>query len=181
MSNIEYYNLLSLISLVMFIVLTIMAVIMWFKLDVMHYVAVLTGSEAKRSIDKIRKDAASGEVQLDRRRRNKAVVSWNTSEGLEDTPAAISHKLAAVSQAQPAAMNYDPEKTMVLGQPDAYATMVLSQIGQAGAQPQNAPYTAPAQSSSYEPAEPPVEVPVHRPAFDFIVEKEITNSADTQS
>ena len=181
MSSVEYYNLLSVISLVMFVILTVMAIVMWFKLDIMHYFAVLTGSEAKRSIDKIRKDAASGEVQLDRHRRNKAIVSWNTSEGLADTPAAISHKLAAVSQAQPAAMKYDPEKTMVLGQPDPYATMVLGQIGQAGSQPQSASYAAPAQSANNAPSEPPVEVPVHRPAFDFIVEKEITNSADTQS
>ena len=178
MNSIEYYNLLSVISLVMFIILTVMAIIMWFKLDVMHYFAVLTGSEAKRSIDKIRKDAASGEVQQDRRRKNKAVVSWNTSDSLDNSPASISHKLAAVANTGAQATGFDPDKTTVLGQPDPYATMVLNQLDKApvyskpvAAAPIVKPQEAPAAAKTPEPA----------PAFDFVVEKEIKNSADTQS
>ncbi|MCR5156343.1 MAG: hypothetical protein K6C96_06650 [Butyrivibrio sp.] len=168
MNNIEYYNLLSVISLVMFIILTAMAVIMWFKLDIRHYLAVLTGSEAKRSIDKIRKDAASGEIQADRRRRNKAVVSWNTSENLDGTAADISRKLASSSQS---AQSYDPDKTTVLGQPDPYATMVLSRLDQ----PQQNVVAEPILKPEAE--QTPAPSPAPSPTPGFVVEKDITNTA----
>ena len=125
MNNIEYYNLLSVVSLAMFVVLTVMAIIMWFKLDIRHYIAVLTGSEARRNIDRIKKDAASGEVQTDRRRKNKAVVSWNASEETAGAKVDYSRNVPASSAKD---MAYDPDKTVVLGQPDPYATMVLSEI-----------------------------------------------------
>ena len=155
MNNIEYYNMLSIISLVMFIILTAMAVIMWFKLDIRHYLAVLSGSEAKRSIDKIRKDAASGEVQVDRRRRNKAVVSWNTSESLDGTAASVSRKLSSVPN-----QSYDPDKTMVLGQADPYATMVLSQLNQPQYQQ---PYQNPYQQQYQQPYQNPYQQQYQQP------------------
>lgn len=113
MSEVSYYNTFALVSLIVFILLVILDIFIWIKLDVRHYLAVLSGSEAKKSIDKIRKDAESGAVQADRRRRdNKAAISWGTSEGLE--------KRDTGSDAT------------VLLQPDAdpYATMVLDTINQ---------------------------------------------------
>ena len=84
MSEVSYYNTFALVSLIVFILLVILDIFIWIKLDVRHYLAVLSGSEAKKSIDKIRQDAESGAVQADRRRRdNKAAISWGTSEGLE--------------------------------------------------------------------------------------------------
>ncbi|MCR5669768.1 MAG: hypothetical protein K6G10_02080 [Butyrivibrio sp.] len=115
MDSIGNYNILALVSLVISLLLLTMAVVMWFKLDIRHYLAVLTGSEAKRSIDKIKKDAESGAVQADRsRRRNKAVISWNTSEGLMEKRG-------------------DANATVVLGTAGSatdYATVVLGQINE---------------------------------------------------
>ena len=105
MTEVSYYNTFALISLIVFVLLVILDVIIWIKLDIRHYFAVLSGSEARKTIDKIKQDAESGAVQADRRRRGgNAAISWNTSEGLEEkTPFR-----------QPLSM--DPDKTVLLGQ-----------------------------------------------------------------
>ena len=111
MSEVSYYNTFALVSLIVFILLVILDIIIWVKLDVRHYLAVLSGSEAKKSIDKIRQDAESGAVQADRRRRdNRAAISWGTSEGLDSR-------------------DTGSEATVPL-QADPYATMVLDTINQ---------------------------------------------------
>ena len=76
MTEVSYYNTFALVSLIVFILLVVLDIVIWFKLDIRHYLAVLTGSEAKKTIDRIKQDAESGAVQADRRRRNgKAVIS----------------------------------------------------------------------------------------------------------
>lgn len=113
MNEVSYYNTFALVSLIVFILLVILDIFIWIKLDIKHYLAVLSGSEARKSIDKIRQDAESGAVQADRRRRdNKAAISWGTSEGLDGKDAGS-------------------EETVLL-QPDSdpYATMVLDTINQ---------------------------------------------------
>ena len=48
MSEVSYYNTFALVSLIVFVLLVILDVIIWIKLDVRHYIAVLSGSEAKK-------------------------------------------------------------------------------------------------------------------------------------
>ena len=60
-----------------------LAIFMWIKLDIRHYIFVLTGTEAKRSIESIRQRAADGSVNTDMgSRRNRAKITWNTSDDL---------------------------------------------------------------------------------------------------
>lgn len=162
MNEISYYNTFALVSLIAFILLTIMAVFIWVKLDVKHYFAVLTGSEARKTIDKIKQDAESGEVQTDRRRRgNRAVISWNTSEGLANGGSDATMPL-----------NTDPEKTTLLNpgngqsQADPYATMVLDTINQQSAAGGSLNINGNADEQSGYISTP-----------GFVVEKEIVNTA----
>ena len=60
MSNIEFYNLMSIIMAAMSLIMLVLAIVMWIKLDIKHYISVLTGSEAKQSIEKIRENAQNG-------------------------------------------------------------------------------------------------------------------------
>ncbi|MBE5842482.1 hypothetical protein SAMN02910275_01080 [Butyrivibrio sp. INlla18] len=86
MSNIQFYNLMSIIMAAMSLIMLALAIIMWVKLDIKHYISVLTGSEAKKSIEKIRENAQKGGVHADLfGKDNKAKISWNTSEGLSST------------------------------------------------------------------------------------------------
>ena len=173
MTEVSYYNTFALVSLIVFILLIVLDIIIWFKLDIKHYLAVLTGSEAKKTIDRIKQDAESGAVQADRRRRDgKAVISWNTSEGLEDGRTSRSNKLLA----------YDSDKTVLLGQgttqmqADPYATMVLDTINQQSARPQL--QQTPMQNRNSESEEPQLYKPVSMPGF--VVEKEIVNTAGNE-
>ncbi len=146
MNTVEYYNMLSIISAFISVLLTVMAVVMWLKLDVRHYLAVLSGSEAKRSIDKIKKDAESGAVQADlKRRNNKAVITWNTSEGLEDAYDLRNRgtkdgtMLLGAGTPKARAVYEDPNKTMVLATAQEYATTVLDRIQDTMPRPESAP------------------------------------------
>jgi hypothetical protein len=76
----------SIIMAAMSLIMLALAIIMWVKLDIKHYISVLTGSEAKKSIEKIRENAQKGGVHADLfGKDNKAKISWNTSEGLSST------------------------------------------------------------------------------------------------
>lgn len=83
-SYIGYYNQLALITGIVGIVLLLIAILLWFKLDVKHYFAVLTGQDAKKQIERIRSDAARGNIQgALRSKNNGAVIAWNTSGNLD--------------------------------------------------------------------------------------------------
>ena len=191
MTEVSYYNTFALVSLIVCVLLVILDIFIWVKLDVKHYFAVLSGSEARKTIDKIKQAAESGEVQADRRRRSgKAVISWNTSEGLED-------KRPYNRSGRPLSM--DPEQTVLLSQgtgtassmqADPYATMVLSTINQQTSQVQQPQYQQPQYqqpqpqpqsyaSNRYESEEPQLYKPVSMPGF--VVEKEIVNTAGNET
>lgn len=83
-SYIGYYNQLALITGIVGIVLLLIAILLWFKLDVKHYFAVLTGQDAKKQIERIRSDASRGNIQgALRSKNNGAVIAWNTSGNLD--------------------------------------------------------------------------------------------------
>ena len=79
METITLYENLSVILGVLGFILLLAAVFLWFFLDVGHYIAVLTGSEAKKGVGMIRQAATSGQVQADMlyNRTSGAVISWN--------------------------------------------------------------------------------------------------------
>ena len=79
METITLYENLSVILGVLGFILLLSAVFLWFFLDVGHYIAVLTGSEAKKGVGMIRQAATSGQVQADMmyNRTSGAVISWN--------------------------------------------------------------------------------------------------------
>jgi hypothetical protein len=81
METIALYENLSVVLGVLGFILLLAAVFLWFFLDVRHYIAVLTGSEAKKEVGMIRQAATSGQVQADMKynRTSGAVISWNTS------------------------------------------------------------------------------------------------------
>ena len=190
MTEVSYYNTFALVSLIVFILLVVLDIVIWFKLDIRHYLAVLTGSEAKKTIDRIKQDAESGAVQADRRRRNgKAVISWNTSEGLEgkktyQRPLSMDSEqtvLLGQSAAPAQGMSQMQGTTLLQGsasmQADPYATMVLSVIDQQSRdqQPQQIPVSDRAADESEEPR---LYKPVSMPGF--VVEKEIVNTAGNE-
>ena len=126
MTTIEYYNLLSVITLVMFVGLIILIIFLWFKMDIGHYIAVLTGSEARKSINKIKKDAESGIVQSDGRKRdNRATISWNTSGKLKTSgkmgSAGLKFDKNTIKEQAPI------EPTLLLDQQALEATTILEQ------------------------------------------------------
>lgn len=135
MGNIEYYKLLSVIMGVSSAVMLILTLILWFKLNIKRDFAVLSGSEAKKDIEKIRKEAQAGTVQADlRMKRQGAAISWNTSERLENEDSTtLSEKLRGLSQAgnnKAAYLNQyqsisqiDPNQTVLLGQSSADAAV----------------------------------------------------------
>ena len=79
METITLYENLSVILGVLGFILLLAAVFLWFFLDVGHYIAVLTGSEAKKGVGMIRQAATSGQIQADMmyNRTSGAVISWN--------------------------------------------------------------------------------------------------------
>lgn len=86
MEAVQYYNVLSIILAVVAFIMLILSVIIWFKLNIRRDFAVLSGSEAKRDIERIRREAQAGTVQADlRMKRQGAAISWNTSESLSDS------------------------------------------------------------------------------------------------
>lgn len=135
MGNIEYYKLLSVIMGVSAAVMLILTLVLWFKLNIKRDFAVLTGSEAKKDIEKIRKEAQAGTVQADlRKKRQGAAISWNTSEGLDGNGAvSLSAKLRGLSQPGGEGTvllsqgQIDPNQTVLLGSSagDSDATTVL--------------------------------------------------------
>lgn len=61
-----------------------LSVVIWIKLDVKRNISILSGTDARRNIDKIRKEAAAGKVQAEQRRKGEgSVISWNTSGNLD--------------------------------------------------------------------------------------------------
>lgn len=112
----------------------ILTILLWFKLNIKRDFAVLSGSEAKKDIEKIRKEAQAGTVQADlRMKRQGAAISWNTSERLENEGSTtLSEKLRGLSQAgnnKAAYLNQyqsisqiDPNQTVLLNENGSDAT-----------------------------------------------------------
>lgn len=121
MENVQYYYNLAIIMAVASAFMLVLTILIWIKLDIRRSFAVLSGSEAKRDIDQIRKDAASGNVQGDLRRKGAhAVISWNTSERLEKGGSSVG--------TVPLMGESDADKTVLLnpaGMADSDATVVL--------------------------------------------------------
>ena len=125
MNNIQYYNLLAIIALILCIIMATMAVVIWFKLEIKHNLAILSGSEARKSISKIKRDAESGAVQADRRSRgSKAVISWNTSGDLDDYTPTVTENPGFTNET-----TGNPKATTVLRQGDVKGTTVLQKTG----------------------------------------------------
>ena len=80
MNDIELYNLMAIISAAVAFIMLVLAIVMWVKLDIKHYIAVLTGTEARKRIENIRRSSEAGSDQDDvYSRNNKAKLSWNTT------------------------------------------------------------------------------------------------------
>ena len=128
MSDIELYNLMAIISAGVSLIMLILAIVMWIKLDIRHYIAVLTGTEARKRIENLRKSAEAGSVRADvYGSNNKAKLSWNTSEGLARVAAMeISDEDGTVVLAPTGTMQR--EGTTVLESSQEYATTVLDAI-----------------------------------------------------
>jgi hypothetical protein len=113
MENVEYYKTLAIICLVTAIIMAALAILLWVKLNIRRDLAVLTGSEARRDIEKIKKDAASGAVQNTLRSKNNgAVISWNTSGDL-DSNSEDADKTVLLDEAKEGAYE-DPNATILL-------------------------------------------------------------------
>ena len=128
MSDIELYNLMAIISAGVSLIMLILAIVMWIKLDIRHYIAVLTGTEARKRIENIRKSSEAGSVHADvYSRNNKAKLSWNTTEGLARVAQMeISDEDGTVVLAPTGTMQR--EGTTVLESSQEYATTVLDAI-----------------------------------------------------
>ena len=128
MNDIELYNLMALISAGVSLIMLVLAIVMWIKLDIRHYIAVLTGTEARKRIENLRKAAEAGSVHADvYGSNNKAKLSWNTSEGLARVAAMeISDEDGTVVLAPTGTMQR--EGTTVLESSEEYATTVLNAI-----------------------------------------------------
>ncbi|MDC7292411.1 hypothetical protein [Butyrivibrio sp. AE3009] len=83
METITLYENLSVVLGVLGFIFLLAAVFLFFFLDVGHYIAVLTGSEAKKGVGMIRQAATAGQVQADVQmmRSTGAVISWNNTSG----------------------------------------------------------------------------------------------------
>ncbi|MBO4912168.1 MAG: hypothetical protein J5504_05520 [Butyrivibrio sp.] len=129
MNDIELYNLMALISAGVAFIMLVLAIVMWIKLDIRHYIAVLTGTEARKKIENLKKSAEAGSVHADvYGRNNKAKVSWNTSEGLARVAAMeISDDDGTVVLAPTGTMQRE-DGTTVLESSEDYATTVLNAI-----------------------------------------------------
>ena len=129
MNDIQLYNIMAIISAVTAFIMLILAIVMWFKLDIRHYIAVLTGSEARKSIESLQKSAEAGNIHADvYGKNNKAKISWNTSEGLARVAAMeISDEDGTVMLAATGTMMRD-DSTTVLQSSEDYATTVLDAI-----------------------------------------------------
>ena len=129
MSDVQLYNIMAIISAAAALVMLILAIVIWVKLDIKHYIAVLTGSEARKSIESLQKSAEAGSIHADvYGKNNKARISWNTSEGLARVAAMeISEDDGTVMLAATGTMNRD-ESTTVLESSEDYATTVLNAI-----------------------------------------------------
>lgn len=181
MTTIEFFNLLSTICLVMFVIMLVVAIVLWIRLDVRHYLAILSGSEARKSIEKIRRDAESGLVQADRRKRdNRAVISWNTSGKLKNSGsmARFSHEFSnrmPLQQPIEATTLLDQpeiEATTILEQPQMEATMLLNPPPQPSAPAQQFEQTTLLDTFSQQPQQAPAG---------FVVEKEIISTSAGQT
>ena len=84
MGNIQYYNDLSALMGAAAVFMLFLSVVIWIKLDVKRNISILSGTDARKNIDKIRKEAAAGKVQAEQRRKGEgSVISWNTSGNLD--------------------------------------------------------------------------------------------------
>ena len=111
MSDIELYNLMAIISAGVSLIMLILAIVMWIKLDIRHYIAAEAGS--------VHADVYGS--------NNKAKLSWNTSEGLARVAAMeISDEDGTVVLAPTGTMQR--EGTTVLESSQEYATTVLDAI-----------------------------------------------------
>jgi len=128
MGDIELYNMMALISLGVALVMLVLAIVMWIKLDIRHYIAVLTGTEARKKIENIRKSSEAGSIHADvYGTGNRAKLSWNTSESLARVAEMeISDEDGTVILAPTGTIRR--EGTTVLESSEEYATTVLNAI-----------------------------------------------------
>ncbi|MBR4832191.1 MAG: hypothetical protein IKZ97_06160 [Butyrivibrio sp.] len=138
MSTIEYYNMVASVSTIIAVVMFLLALVMWFKLGMYHYIMVLSGSGARKGAERIRRAAQEGSVQGDAYGNNKAVISWNTTSG------GLFKKAASLFETE----NKDDyllysqqlrylERTMPLESAEEYATRVLEEIKDPEPEPDN--------------------------------------------
>lgn len=127
METITLYENLSVVLGVLGFIFLLAAVFLFFFLDVKHYIAVLTGSEARKGVGMIRQAATAGQVQADVRmmRSTGAVISWNgnTSGPLGKQPVRNTGRMIPGMQngmpsnnAMTVLMTEDDDKTQLLMQ-----------------------------------------------------------------
>ena len=80
--NIQYFNMVETVSTIIAVVMFLLAILMWFKLGMYHYIMVLSGSSARKGAEKIRRAAQEQGAQSGHIGSGKAVVTWGTSESL---------------------------------------------------------------------------------------------------
>ena len=108
------YGQLSIIFGTLSFILLVTAVFLWFFLDISHYIAVLTGSEARKGVGQIKQSATSGRVQDDLRRKSvNAVISWNTSGQLNQNKKSNTAKMMP-NQGMTVLMTDRDDRTMLL-------------------------------------------------------------------
>ena len=139
MNTIEYYNMVATVSTIIAVVMFLLALVMWFKLGMYHYIMVLSGSGARKGAERIRRAAQEGGIQGDAYGNNKAVISWNntTSGGLFKKAAALfepENKDDYLLYSQQ--LRY-LERTMPLESAEEYATRVLEEIKDPEPEPDN--------------------------------------------
>lgn len=135
MSDIQYFNTVATVSTIIAVVMLLLAILMWFKLGMYHYIMVLSGSSARKGAEKIRRAAQEQGAQSGLI-GGKAVVSWGTSESLwkkaENFFEGKNENYLLYSKD----LRY-LEQTMPLESAEEYATRVLEEIKDPEPEPDN--------------------------------------------
>ncbi len=134
--NIEYFKMVGTVSTIIAVVMLLLAILMWFKLDMFHYIMVLSGTGARKGAEKIRRAAQEQGGQSGMLGGNKAVVSWNTSESLWKKAGAFFEGKNENYLLYSRDLRY-LEQTMPLESAEEYATRVLEEIKDPEPEPDN--------------------------------------------
>ncbi|RKM55128.1 hypothetical protein D6853_10340 [Butyrivibrio sp. X503] len=139
MDEIQYFKTVANVSTIIAVVMLLLAILMWFKLGMYHYIMVLSGSGARKGAEKIRRAAQEQGAQsgvIGGKAGGKAIVKWGTSESLwkkaENFFEGKNENYLLYSKD----LRY-LEQTMPLESAEEYATRVLEEIKDPEPEPDN--------------------------------------------